>query len=573
VVTSQLTPVERFWLQWHAEHGEAAAAAQAVRLLGEAATAVAGNGPPGGAGGRPIAAAALQALPPPAATALPHTRHGDHVAAVAALVFDATRPVHQQPATARPLLLLAARLHDFPHGEDGSEALRAADVLSEVRLADLSRARQAVLVAVLRLAQLGASKTTGRTEAGLKPAQWRQARTLAALLQLADALDESEDQSTRVEEITLEDEAVEVRLGGPGAAEAARCGKRGAALWQPALKTRLRLVVAPLSAAELVALAGTGDDRLTLTGGIQRVLASRLVCWQTALETAASQPSVDMAAALRATTGLRQALAALQPVLKRKPTQALRAALGGPEKLLRAAVDWHFLSHRVGAAKAEAKAEAEGQLQPLADAAGQSQQQAAGMAVAWLHGPGALELAETLVDFVSCAPVRQKQTAPLGHAARAGLSEAVEAMAQAQAGYSVHDPRSWRSAQRAALRCRVWLELLSASTPGRAKAGATAALAADLERLVEQLDTLRQMETADGHLGVFLERWAVRQARRKAPQLHGAEAVLALRQAMRRERQQQQRGVAADWRPVRAGSLRQRMKQLGRGAAQAGRQR
>jgi hypothetical protein len=566
-LSSQFTPVEQFWLEWHARQGEADAAALARKLL-EGGTTAAETGTPGRVRRQP----ALRAFAAPAASALPCTRHGEQVASVAAALFDATRIVHRQPATARALLLLAARLHDLTEGGNHRGAPSAADVLAGVRLADLSRSRQAVLVAALRRAQSGATKPYHQAEAGLKPEQRRQARALAAILQLADALDQAKDQSTRVEEVTLADDGVVVRLGGLAAAEATRWGKLQATLWQPAFKTRLRFSVAPLTGAEVAGLAAApADRRLTLAGGIQRALARRLVCWQAALEAAASQPSPEMTPALQATTELRQALAALQPVLKRKPTQALRAALRGPEALLRKAVEWQYLWQRIAGAQAEARRETAGQLQPLADAAAHSRQQAAGMALAWVQGPGALELAEALVDFVSTVPGGRKHTAPLWQAAQDGLGEAAKRLAQAQAKYSAQDPKSWRNAQRAAQRCRTWLALLGSGDPGRAMTD-EAALAADLDKLVGQLEAQRWIEAADGHLGAFLERWAVRQARRKAPQLHGAEAVLALRQAVRRAREQQQRGVAADWRPVRGRQLRQRVQQVTRSAAEAEKQ-
>jgi hypothetical protein len=235
-------------------------------------------------------------------------------------------------------------------------------------------------------------------------------------------------------------------------------------------------------------------------------------------------------------------------------------------------VDWQALHQRIVAALAEARGQTAGRLQPLADVAAQSRQQAAGMALAWLQGPDALELAEALVDFVSTVPIRRKHMARAGRPAPAGLSEAAEALAQAQAKYSAHDPKSWRGARRAALRCRAWLDLLGTGGLDRANPGEAAALAADLDRLVDGLDTLRRMEAADARLGEFLERWAVRQARRKAPQLHGAEAVLALRQSVRRERQQQQRSLVDAWRPVRGRLMRQRVNRLVRAAA-AGRTR
>jgi hypothetical protein len=244
----------------------------------------------------------------------------------------------------------------------------------------------------------------------------------------------------------------------------------------------------------------------------------------------------------------------------------LRAALRGLEGLLRDAVEWDYLGDWIAGSHNALPGEMADQLQPLAEAATQSRLQAAGLARAWLQGPDALELTENLVDCVSTVPLRPKLAAPLRQAAQAGLGEAAAALAETQANYSAHDPATWRRAQRSARRCRAWLALLLCSEVAPSRQDKAAALSADLEQLVERLDMLCRIEAADGHLAAFLERWAVRQARRKAPQLHGAQAVLALRQALRRERQQQQRGAGVDWRPVRGATLRQRVRRLAGGA-------
>lgn len=564
-MSSGLTPVEQFWLRWHSLHGDATTAAEARRLL-EARSetgAAADNGTHGPARRR---LAVLRAFPAPAASALPCSPHSERVAAVAGDLFDATRALHHLPPTARHLLQLAARLHDLAADSNGGGTPPAADVLAGVRLEDLGRARQAVLVAVLRQAKAGGSPERW-VEAGLKPAQRRQARRLAALLQLADALDQVADSAARVEAFLVEDDSLVVRLAGPAAAEAARWGKHQATLWRAAFKSRLRFGVAPLSAAELEGLAAapaTADG--TLARGIQHVLARRVLRWKRALEAAAGPSPGETRAALAATADLRQALAALQPALRRKQTRPLRAALRGLEGLLRDAVEWDYLGDWIAGSHNALPGEMAGQLQPLAEAATQSRLQAAGLARAWLQGPDALELTEILVDCVSTVPLRPKLAAPLRQAAQAGLGDAAAALAETQANYSAHDPATWRRAQRAARRFRAWLALLLCSEVAPSRQDKAAALSADLEQLVERLDTLCRIEAADGHLAAFLERWAVRQARRKAPQLHGAQAVLALRQALRRERQQQQRGAGVDWRPVRGATLRQRVRRLAGGA-------
>ncbi|MCC6190301.1 MAG: hypothetical protein IT318_14815 [Anaerolineales bacterium] len=487
------------------------------------------------------------------------TPHAGYVAGLAGALFDATRSLHHQSPAVRTMLVAAARLHELAAGDNGAAPAGAGEAPGDVRLAaGLPRGQRAILLAALRLAAWpGDPAKPGASLPEVKAHQKKVVRLIAALLQAADALDEAQDQSIRLEAVTIEPGRVVARLSGPRAPRVARQAHDRARLWRSALRTRLEFTFTPLSPAELAQLATSppASDWM-LSRGLQRLLAGALLRWQASLESVVAGQAGAMVAAEQATTYLRQALAAFQAALKRKPSRRLRQDLGALETLLREANDWDRLRGSLLAFQSRQRPDAAAGLQPFVDAAGQAAQQAQGIASAWLHGPAAFELAETLVDFAGLVPVRRKQEVAFSAAVPEQLRAAAAAMGTAQAKFSAQEPKALRRLANSALRCRAWLD--AAGDAGRLDIAA-ADLGTDLGQLAQRLDVLRQLDTADAAVGAFLDRWAVRQARRKAPQLHGAEPVLAFRQAVRAQRRQEQRALAGDWRPVRGRTLNRRL--------------
>jgi hypothetical protein len=93
-------------------------------------------------------------------------------------------------------------------------------------------------------------------------------------------------------------------------------------------------------------------------------------------------------------------------------------------------------------------------------------------------------------------------------------------------------------------------------------------LLADLLRLDNRIDRWLASNVLNEAVAAFLDDWAEQQARRKAPQLFGAQAVLAYRQARKAQWFRLRSTLVRDWRPLRAARLRRRantlLKQLAR---------
>jgi hypothetical protein len=286
----------------------------------------------------------------------------------------------------------------------------------------------------------------------------------------------------------------------------------------------------------------------------QRLLAREFLDWQAAWSACrAGQPGAP-AALHSATQRASQLLAALRPILKRGPTRRMRAELAR----LRQRV---AMASRAQAALEDVVAydnasDAAGRLTTLLDAAAESTRAANGTAALWANTSTADAIAVRLRAFISDLPLQRKhETTTLAEAAPGLLLEAADHLARRQATFSAADPASWRRAASAILRLKIAIAALGAARPPNLHA---LELVRDLDRATEHLEVLQRLEAVEQTVVAYLDGWAERQGRRKAPQLHGAEAVLEYRQQRRAERMRELRALAEAWKPLRGRGLRRR---------------
>lgn len=167
--------------------------------------------------------------------------HGDRVADLALKLFDATHGAFGVPAEERIPLEVACLLHDLAyerdprrHGEAGAAVLRRRG------LAGLERGQVRRAAALIRLHPRGLGFDAARRAARRAPGPERLLYA-AALLRIADALDEGHLQDTEIAAVraTHRSVRVEVRAGHfPAALDGAR---RQAALWRGAFPVDLQL--------------------------------------------------------------------------------------------------------------------------------------------------------------------------------------------------------------------------------------------------------------------------------------------------------------------------------------------
>lgn len=146
-------------------------------------------------------------------------------------LFDATRDLHALSETTRGLLQTAALHCETPRlGAHKKPHLAALEYvhfyLEEVN--DLQDQRK--LAAVIALYQ-GKLKRKHFNELGLDPFQQREATTLAALLKISAALDESRSGRTFIQHSELSQDGVWVVVDGPAAAADAAAARQNADLW------------------------------------------------------------------------------------------------------------------------------------------------------------------------------------------------------------------------------------------------------------------------------------------------------------------------------------------------------
>ena len=551
-----LTSVEAFWLQWQAEESDGAGAAQARAWL------AAINGRPEAEAAPPsdeaaverfrqrglaqLAAPSLQDLEERAAR---DNRHVSGVAETALRLFDMTQPLHRLRPAARRRLGHAARLHHLA-GRTPSESAAALEALPP---SDLNPREHARLLALLRASGRGAAPDAKRPA---KPDQ--ETKRLAALLQLADALDYDQVQATRLDSAALTDTALVLRVRGLGAPAAARRVRLCRRLLKAGMNVGLRVTVAPPTLDEVRPLVNEPlPAQATVAQGVQRGVASALLAWQAALELALTGVKPSLMKAERDTAQLRQVLGVFRPVLKRKATQRLRQRLELLQHRLRAASEARAVTSDALTYAATLTAEGAAQLQPLLEALDHAGQAAFLEVEAWLRSAHAAELCEDLLALVGEPPLRNGPDTTLRHSSPGLLKAAAETIVERQQGFEASDFRQRRRLSEALVRGQAMLEVLG----GAAVLGpAATALATDMQQLEQRLEGLRHLAALDEAVGRFLDEWALRQAKRKAPQLSGVDAVLAYRHRRRTERQAQLKTLTAAFRPVQGRALATRVK-------------
>ncbi|MCC7358420.1 MAG: hypothetical protein IT317_03025 [Anaerolineales bacterium] len=553
-----LTAVEAFWLQWQAEEGSAAAASTARRWL----AAIQGGGD-GSALHLPDAEAVAafremglaQLVAPTLAdledSAARANRHVQGVAATALKLFDITRPLHRLKPAARRRMESAARLHQLAGpGPAQSAACLEALPPSDVGPRELQRLTQLLRAAGRGLGQAAVGPAALDTET----------KALAALLQLADTLDYDQDQATPLESATLTPQALSLRVRGLGGAAVAARVRLCRRFVKAGLNTGLRVsVAAPTLDQVRPLLAEPTGPRTPVGRAVQRGVAEAVIAWQAALANALSGEAAALRRAERETARTRQALGAWRAMLKRKAAQQLRNRLRTVQRTLRAASEARQAAADGPAYAAGLTREHAAGLPQLLERLDQTAARAGAAAEAWIRGAAAAELCEDLLALVAAPPLRAGTVTTVRQSAEAILKEAAETTLARLEDFGVNDPRRQRRLSEALVRGQAALAALGGAAtfgPG------AAALEADWKKLEQRVEQLRALTTLDAALGAFLDDWALRQAKRKAPQLSGVEAVIAYRKLRRAERQAQRKLFLAEARPVQGRRLLTRVRRL-----------
>jgi CHAD domain-containing protein len=261
-----------------------------------------------------------------------HTRH---VAGLALDLFDGVRLVCDFTAADRTLLELAARLHDLGYAAAPRDHVRAgvARVLRS-RIPELTPADRRAVAAIMRL-------HSGRDyQPALRDPLFRtlprraQLLRLAALLRVADGLDNGHVQDTHLTRVRVGPRRIRVDVDAPHWPRNLLVAERKANLWADTLPKPLALRAAPRPGPLPLV-----DRRLDGREALRRLLSLEYRAFMAEVDGAVGgQPDAihDARVALRRCAIL---LRALDPVRLGAPAQAVRTALRGVAAALAPARD------------------------------------------------------------------------------------------------------------------------------------------------------------------------------------------------------------------------------------------
>lgn len=330
------TGIETRILGWLAAHGLPAQRKRARQLLEGSAGPVLRD---------QFAAQRLAAFRPPAlfvdelgALAEIDQSHARQVADHALALFDCCAGSLGLTSRHRRLLEIASILHNIGVViDEPRHHLAGRDLLLAIRLLDVTPVEQHVIACAIRFHRK-AVRPREEPLLGALPASWQMPTlALCALLRIADGLDYSTTQSTRLVSADLTDEGLSIRVKGPHAAEDAARAQAKSDAWAAQIGGRLSVQVEP----DLADLAQTPLTAQTpLLAACHRGIADQLLRWQAARAGAEEDDQRDLKALRAAARRSNAALGVFGVCFKRAPSRALRARLKEAEKALGDVRDW-----------------------------------------------------------------------------------------------------------------------------------------------------------------------------------------------------------------------------------------
>ncbi|MBI3360812.1 MAG: CHAD domain-containing protein [Chloroflexi bacterium] len=568
--TLLLTPAESFWLRWHAEHGEAATARRArIALLAgsgapaEAIAAALGISTIGAArAANQFARRRLGAFPHPAlsldetlSAAHVDMAHARHVADLSLALFEHTHSLHHLPAKLRPILETAAMLHNVGLGIDEPQHHTAGrELLCGMNLIGYTKEQQRIMACAVSFHRKPVKPEEEENYTALPAARRRPTLILSALLRIADGLDWSQSQTTRLHGVVISPKVITLRLSGPEAEGDAARARKKADLWRDVMHIDVGTSATPQPPPDLSQLAEMPIGPETPMSDLaRRALAVNLLSWQSNESGSVDGDPTALKAVRLAARRLRAALILFGDYFKKKPVTRLQGELRRVENLLSPVRDIEVILADARAYQAErSKDNAAAEEMPVIAAWDKERQRLLAEAKAWLGGPRAADLQTDLTNFITAPPVRQDE--PLHTGAALVLRTVLSELEEREAAVARDKPKTYHRLRLAIKRVRYTLEFYSAALGPLSEE-----MIADLVRLQARLGALSDGRILQKRLAEFLDSWAEDQARRKAPQLFGAHSVLQYSQARREDWGRGLKKLKPDWTPVRASRLRRRV--------------
>jgi CHAD domain-containing protein len=319
----------------------------------------------------------------------------DPVQAQALTLYDFTRPLHDLDPECRTLMELAARLRRAPVRVSKKRKPRQAALETVQLYADGSQLTGEMLntlAAVLAYHQ-GKIKRKDLERFDLSPVQQRQAMTIAAILRIAEGLNQSGKGQTVIQKVELAQDAMWLVVEGPETAADAAAAQNNAVLWarigyppvevmEPA-EAAIRMMPFP-EPSELIGLSV--EDSLTEAGRkVMRFHFAQMLRYEDG--TRLGEDIEDLHKMRVSTRRLRAAFEvfsdAFEPGTLKPHLKGLRAA----GQALGSVRDLDVLIEKVQHYQAELPEEQRSSLEPLLEAWQQKRQAARAVMLAYLNGP------------------------------------------------------------------------------------------------------------------------------------------------------------------------------------------
>jgi CHAD domain-containing protein len=464
-----LTPVEVFWLHWQARRGAKPVARQAQIIL----LAEAGGTSQSIAASLKVSEAAvartlkrfearrLALLPTPALfveevldAARVDLAHAHQVADHALALFEATQSVHGLGKRQRALTEAAALLHNV--GVDVDEPnhhIAGRDLLQTMQLVNHTAEEQALLACSIRFHRKRVRPEKEPLFATLSPRRRRQTLTISALVRIADGLDYSQSQTTRIEAVNVSNETVSLRVSGPHAALDGERALEKSDLWTEVFGQGWALAEPPLDVAALAQLPLTSESSLTAVA--VRALADQLSRWQAAEPGAKAGAPLGIKNMRAAARRARAALDLFAPYFKEKALKPLRRQLKQAEDALGPTRDWDVLI--------EAAQQAAGQERwDFLEQWKTEREIVHARAVAWLGSAEVDKLRAALTDFLTAPPVRKQPGVTLAEGVEAVMAAPLAVLREQAAALNPADLHTYHALRRRGVkRCRFVLEFFA----------------------------------------------------------------------------------------------------------------
>ncbi len=199
--------------------------------------------------------------------------HAGHVARLTTALFDALHPLHQRSPRARELAEAGALLHNVGLTTDpAGHHIAGRDIIVAAQLSGFTQAERLMLACIAAFHRKAVRPEAEPLFQALNPAQQHETLVLSALVRIADGLDYSQTQSTRIDSVDLDqapdaEKPIRLRVKGPHSHEDAARAEKKSDLW--------RALFRPVRVSGRMTRPGlTPDDTLAAAG--RRILRYQL---------------------------------------------------------------------------------------------------------------------------------------------------------------------------------------------------------------------------------------------------------------------------------------------------------